>query len=249
MPLPLMAIGAGISAISSLGKAIFGAKQNKLAKAIKPVWQQYQTNPFAKNQLGLAQQMMGGRMAGAPQLERNIMSAQGNTLSNVNRNATDASQALAYGAAAQGQTDASLGDLQVQEAQNKYSLLNNLNQAYGQMIGEGDKEYNSKLQKYQMDVAEKNALRDSGTKNIFGGVNDLASMSMQLGMMGGNTGQTNRQVTNGLNSGGVTQRGNMQLQNSYRTPTGYNSPSGQNWGFNPGIFSTPGLQRYLNRPR
>jgi len=179
MPLPLMAIGAGIGALGSIGKMIFGGKQRRQGKMINPIFNQYKTNPYAKQQLGIAQQMFGGRMAGAAGLERNIFANQANNQSNINRNATDSSQALALGAAGQGQTNQALGDLQTQEAQNKYGMLQNLNQAYGGMISEGNKEYESMLQKFQMDTAQKNALMGAGAQNMFGGISDLASLGIQ----------------------------------------------------------------------
>lgn len=186
MPLPLMAIGAGIGALGSIGKFLFGNKQRREGKKIKPVFNQYQTNPYAKQQLGIAQQMFNGRMAGAPQLERNIMASGANFNANVGRNATDGSQALALAAAGQGQTNQDLGNLQVQEQQNKYGMLQNLNQAYGGLVNEGDKEHQSMLQKFQMDTQQKNALMGGGAKNMFGGISDLASLGIMGGQLFGN---------------------------------------------------------------
>lgn len=219
MPLPLLAIGAGIAGLGAIGKFFAGNKQSKEAKKINPIWKQYESSPYAAQQLGLAKQMFGGRMAGAPQYERNILSSQGNVLDSVNRNATDASQALAMAAATQGQTDQSLSDLQTQESQNKYSLLDNLNQAYGTMIGEGNKVYDSVRDKYMLDSQRKDALASSGAQNKYGAVGDIGSMFMQMGQLqqGGN-GQTNRQVTNGLNSGGISPM-SFQTQSSYSQPS------------------------------
>ncbi len=181
MPLPLMAIGAGIGALGSIGKFLFGNKQRREGKKINPVFNQYKTNPYAKQQLGIAQQMFNGRMAGASNLENNIYSNQANFNANVGRNATDSSQVLALAAAGQGQSNDAFQNLQTQEAQNKYGMLQNLNQAYGGLISEGNKEYDSMLQKFQMDTQQKNALMGGGAANMFGGISDLAS----LGIMGG----------------------------------------------------------------
>ncbi len=182
MPLPILgAIGAGIGAIGAIGKFFTGRKQMREAKKINPIWQQYQTSPYAKQRLGIAQQLFGGRMAGAPELEKNLFSSQANTIDSVNRNATDSSQALALAAGAQGQTNQSLSDLQTKEAQNKYAMLNNLNQGYEGLVSEGDKEYQSLLQKYQMDTARKSELMNAGQQNKFGAFSDLSS----LGIMGG----------------------------------------------------------------
>ena len=91
----------------------------------------YQRSKYPGMQLGVAQNAFNARMPGSSQFQNNIFASQGNTLSNINRNATDASQALALGAAAQGQTDQALGNLQLQEADWKKFGLQNLNAAYG----------------------------------------------------------------------------------------------------------------------
>ncbi len=178
---PLMLAGMGLGAIGSICKFLFGSKQRREGKRINPVFNQYQANPFAKQQLGIAQQLFNGRMAGAPQLERNIMASGANFNANVGRNATDGSQALALAAAGQGQTNQSFQDLQTQEQQNKYGMLQNLNNAYGVNIQEGDKEYNSMLQKFKMDTEQKNALLGGGAQNQFGAFGDLASLGIQAG--------------------------------------------------------------------
>lgn len=212
MPIPLlMGIGAGLGVANSIGRFIGGIKQTKEAKKINPVFNQYQTNPYAQQQLGLAQQMFNGRMAGASQMQNNLFSNQGNTLDAIGRTATDGSQALAAIAGAQGQTDQSISDLQTMEAQNKYSMLGNLNAAYGSMINEGDKGYESMFQKYQMDAQRKDALANAGAQNKYGAVSDVASMGMSLGggLLGGLFGgrQTNRNVIGGLQRGGITNQG------------------------------------------
>lgn len=191
MPLPL-AIPIIAAGANMIGKFISGAKQTSESKKINPVFNQYQSSPFAKQQLGLAKQLFGGRMFGAPQLQNNIFSNQANTLDAVNRNATDASQALAIAAGTEGQTNEALNDLQIKEAQNKAMMLQNLNQAYGVNIDEGDKEYQSMLEKYGMDVQRKDALRNAGAQNKYSAVSDLASMGFSLGtsgMFGGGLGK------------------------------------------------------------
>lgn len=199
MPDPIsMSIGASLSGISSLGKLIFGGKQNKMANRINPVFKQYETSPFAQRQLAIAQQMFGGRMAGAGAQEQNIFNNQASTSANINRNVGDSSRALALTGAMQGQTNEALSNLGMNEAQNKYNMLGNLNQAYGTLIGEGDKVYNSMLQKYQIDKQDQAALRESGVKNMFGGLNDLAGLFGTLGQangFGNKSGGTNRQLT------------------------------------------------------
>jgi len=141
-------------------------------------------SPFAAQQLALAKSMFGGRMPGAPQLERNIFAAQGNTLNNINRLATDSSQALALGAQTQGQTDDALGDLQIKEEQNKSQMLDNLNQAYGTSISEDRNNFANlvalKGAKAQNELAKRKALW-----NTVGQVANLGVSAFTGGMFGG----------------------------------------------------------------
>ncbi len=153
-------------------------RQKKANKALDQLLGQdvrYQQNPFAKQQLNTAQQLFGGRMFGAPQLERNIFSNQGMQLSNIGRNATDSSQALALGAAAQGNTNQALSDLQIKEAQNKYSLLGNLNQAYGTMINEGGKDYQDKVRRFGNLASIRGQQQQNKTNALNGVFNGLNS--------------------------------------------------------------------------
>lgn len=174
MLLPLILGGA--SALAKIGGGIF---QNAQANEIDPQYKAYTESPYAKQQLGLAKTMFGGRMFGAPELERNILASQSNYLNSVGRNATDSGQALTMGQLAQGQTNQNFQELQIQEQQNKYNLLNYLNQGYQGMIDEGDKVYQDMMTKYQIDVQDRAALRGAAWNNIFGGFSDVASGAMK----------------------------------------------------------------------
>jgi hypothetical protein len=178
-------IGALVSGVGALGKVFAGAKQNRLANKINPVFQQYQQNPLAQENLAVNKNMFYGRMPGAQKAESNIMQSQANQLANVQRGATDASQLLAMGAGLQGGTNEAFSNLAAAEAQSKAGLLTNLGQAYRGAISEGDKAYESMLQKYQIDRQDKAALRESGMQNIFGGIGDIGAGAMQYGMFKG----------------------------------------------------------------
>lgn len=208
MPLPLLAIGAGLSLANSIGRWVGGNKQNKLADKINPVFNQYQASPYAKSRLGLANQLFNSRMAGASAMEKNIFSNQANYQGAVERTATDSSAALAAAAAGQGQTNQSLSDLLTAEKQNKYETLGNLNQAYEGMIREGDKEYDSMKYKFEQDMAQKNALREAGMQNKYGAVSDLSSLAIQLSGLNFGNGIKGVKGVKPLSQmgGGVTQR-------------------------------------------
>lgn len=189
-------VGGIASAIGAIGKIGLGFAQNHQANQINPVYSPYQTSPYAQKELGMANQLYNGRMFGATDMERNILNSQANFGAQVGRNATDSGQALALAAASQGQTNQAFGNLQTQEQQNKYNLLGNLNSAYDKMTQEGDKVYQDKLQKYQIDSQQKAALRSAAFGNIFGAVSDLGSTAIQgeklgwLGNKGGGMGSS-----------------------------------------------------------
>jgi hypothetical protein len=206
MPLPLLAIGLGAGLLGQAFKFGKGLKQDKLAKKVNPQWKQYMTNPFAKARLGMAQQLFNSRMAGAANQEKNIASSQGNQLEAMRRGATDGAQLLAASAGVQGQADQAFSNLQTKESQNQYAMLGNLNDAYETMLREGDKEHGSLIDKYQMDVQEKNALRSSAMNNQYGAINDFSSMLITGSQLGG-----------GGNSGRMTP--GTVTQGTY-TPTG-----------------------------
>jgi hypothetical protein len=212
MPNPFMVAGAITSGLGALGKVFSGIKQNKLANQINPVYQQYQENPLAKENLAVNKNMFYGRMPGAQKAESNIMQAQSNQLANAQRGATDASQLLALGAGLQGGTNEAFSNLAAAEGQSKAGLLTNLGQAYRGAISEGDKAYESMFQKYQMDSQAKAALRNAGQQNIFGGIGDIGAGAMQFGMLKANPSlftQTN-QSTQGYPISGYNP---MQSQN------------------------------------
>jgi hypothetical protein len=170
-----LGVSVGLGVLGAGEKIYSGIHQSHLANQIHPDWQQYQTSPYAKQQLGIAQQLFNGRMPGAAQEEQNILTSQNNFVNNAQRNATDSSQLLALGGLAQGGTNNALGELGIQEARSKLGFLDNLNSAYQSMINEGNKVYQSANEKYLSDVAAKTALRNAGAQNTNSGFNDLGS--------------------------------------------------------------------------
>lgn len=175
-----LAVGATAAGIGSLFKLFQGIKQNKLANQIHPQYTPYQVSPEVKAQLGLARQLYNGRMFGAADQEKNIAASQAGAMANVNRNATDSSQALALGLLSQGQTNNAYNQLGIQEKQNKYDLVGNLNAGYQAMTGERQKVYEDMMRKYEIDTQQKSALRNAAYQNIFGGISDVSSGAMMM---------------------------------------------------------------------
>lgn len=185
------AIMGGLALAGAIVKGIQAVKQNSLANGINPNDPTYEVSPYAKANLGLANSLYNGRMAGATDLERNIQGNQATTLNSINRNATSSSQALALAGAAQGQTNAALSGLQTTEAQNKYALAGQVTNANRDMTTEQGKVYQDQLRKYEQDVQAKAALRQASANNLSGLFGDLTSGAMIAGSMGAFGGQGN----------------------------------------------------------
>jgi hypothetical protein len=179
--------GSILGGLGALAKIPVGLHQNSLANDIHPEYNPYEESPYAKSQLGLAQQLFNGRTFGAGDLEKNIYASGANSFNNASKAATDSSQLLSLGGLIQGQTDNQLQDLQIKEQQNKYGMLDNLNNAYGAMTQESLRKYQADLEKYKMDTEQKNSLRNAGLQNIFSGIGDLSSLGIMSGQLfGGN---------------------------------------------------------------
>ena len=119
---------------------------------------QYTRSAYPGMKMGIANQTFSSQMPGTQQFKNNLLSSQGNSLSFINKNATDASQALALAAGVGGQTDQAIGDLQLQEAEWKKFGLNNLNEAYGAMADEDRYVNENKNLNYQNEVQLEGAI-------------------------------------------------------------------------------------------
>lgn len=146
----------------------------------------YTRSKFPGMQLGLANQTLNAPMPGTQRFRNNLFSSQGNTLASINRNATDASQALAMGAMAQGQTDESLSNLQLQEADWKKFGLQNLNQAYGANQQEDQAVFGDQVRKFENEAQIRGAQaanRLAKRKALWNTVGDIANIG--VGMFSG----------------------------------------------------------------
>lgn len=103
--------------------------------------------------MGIANQTFSAEMPGTQQFKNNLFSSQGNSLNFIQKNATDASQALALAAGVGGQTDQAIGDLQLRDADWKKFGLGNLNDAYGAMADEDRYVNENKQRNFENQVA------------------------------------------------------------------------------------------------
>lgn len=169
---PFSLISAGVGGLGAIGGIVNMFTSGSRLKNLMSQDPTYTANPVAAQRLGLANTLLNARMPGATAMERNIYGNQANQLANVNRNATDSSQALAMGAAAQGQTNQAFQNLSTQEQQDYYNRLQNLTGAQQGMIAEGDKVYQDKVRRFQ-DMA---GLTGAGMQNTQQGWNSIANL-------------------------------------------------------------------------
>lgn len=181
---PLAIAGLGLGVIGGIGNLFGNRKANRRLEDLIKQNPQYQANPLAKQQLGLAQTLLNARMPGAASAERNIYQNQANMMGQVNRNATDASQALALAAAGQGQANQAFGNLATQEAQDYQRRYGNLTNAQATQINEDDKVYQDKVRRFQ-DLAQIRGAQNANRQNAWSSLSNLGFGAMNLGMAGG----------------------------------------------------------------
>lgn len=184
-----------------LGGFITGAKQKRMARLIKGLNPTYEVSKSAKDQLGVAQNAYNARMAGATSAEQNILTGQANQFANINRNATDPTQALALAAGVGGQTSQSLVGLGVAEGQNKNRTQAMYMQALQNMSEEEKLVFQDKLRKYQEAMGAKQELMRSGMLNQQGAFNEIGNLGglYASGLFGdGDTGRGEQEMAYGM---------------------------------------------------
>ena len=129
----------------------FKNTENKLKQLLSqnPV---YTRSQFPGMMLGTAQNTALSQMPGLQEYLRSKDAAYGTQLSNINKNATDASQALALAAAAAAERDNVSDNVLGMEADWKKFGLQNLNQAYGVNAAEDQNVYADQLRKYETEA-------------------------------------------------------------------------------------------------
>lgn len=177
-----------MSTVGGIFNAIAGIKADKRLSQLIKEDPKYTSSPYAAKTLGLAQTLLNSRMAGASAREKNIFGAGANAMGNVTRNATDSSQALALGAGIQGQQNDAFGSLQMQEGQDYYNKLNNLNQANQGMTAEHKDLFDDQVRRWQDQVntvMTQYKMRTRGGDSVSQWGAGLSSMGGGMGGMGG----------------------------------------------------------------
>ena len=163
------AVGLGLQVAGTIGANIDADKTRKKMSNLLGTDPTYTQSSYAPNTLAIAKNLYNGRMAGAAGLENGIYGSQANTLANVNRNATDGSQALAMGAATQGQTNQAFQNLAQMENQNKQANFQNVAAANQGMTEEHTKAFDDTVRKWQDQMGvlmARNAIRQQEWGNM-----------------------------------------------------------------------------------
>lgn len=193
---------------STINNLLAAGKQNRMAKKINPVDQQYTESPIIQGLYSEGKNLYQGRMAGATQAEQGISTGEANATAFGERNATDASQLLSFGASVYGQGDDQRINLAVKEAQDKQGRFGIYSNVSEMLNNERDKVFQDKLRKYYDDLNYKRALEGAAMQNkanAWGALDSNIMSAASLFMGGGGWGgETNKQVVSGLESGGVT---------------------------------------------
>lgn len=182
--LPIAGIGAAIGGIGAIGSLFGSRRANRKLEQLMKANPAYQENPIARERMALAQQLLNARMPGAASIERNIYNTQANTLGQIQRNATNSSDALALAAGVQGQTNQAFQDLGIQENQDYYNRLNNLGTAQQGVIAEGDKVYQDQVRRFQ-DLAAIRGAQTANNQNAWGTISNMGFGLMNFGLAGG----------------------------------------------------------------
>lgn len=170
--------------VGGIFSAIAGIKADKKLSSLIEKDPAYTVSPYAQDTLGLAKTLLNARMKGAVERERNIYGTQAGKIDNINKNATDSSQALALAAGVGGQTDAAFGNLQEMENQDYGNKVNNLNNANQVMTQEHQNLFDDSVRRWQDQV---NTVMTQYKMRQKGG-SDVANWGAGLSSMGGGMG-------------------------------------------------------------
>lgn len=177
----------GLGLIGNIGKMFSRGKANReMDKLIKqnPV---YTENPIARQRVGLAQTLLNARMPGAAAAQRNIYSNQANQLASVDRNATDASQALAAKAGIGANTNNSFMDLGQQEAADYQRRYSNMTSAQEGLLNEQKDVFGDEVRRF----GDLTQFRGAQAANRAANWGDTSNMGFGLADFGASGGLAN----------------------------------------------------------
>jgi len=203
--------GTAMGTVGTIFGAIAGMKADKKLSKLLEEDPTYKSSPYASERYGLAKTLLNSRMAGSAARERNIYGAGANQIANINRGATDASQALALAAGVQGQQGQQFEDMQQGEVQDYYNKMNNLVGAQQGMTDQHEKLFDDEVRRWQDKVnvnQAQYAMRQKGAQSFV----NLGSMASSMGGgMGGSGGGGFSPASSGMGSMGSLSGGGNTL--------------------------------------
>lgn len=165
---PLSMIGLGSGIIGGIAGLFGRSSANKELDRIKK-----KNMDLADSRLGLAKTLFNARMPGAAAAEQNINSSAAGTISNVEKNSTDSSQALALAGGVQGQTNNAFSQLNQAENQDAQRRYQNLDAA------------NNGMQGALEDSAQIEGAKNANNQNTWGDISRMGFSLADFGMNGG----------------------------------------------------------------
>ncbi len=145
-------VGGAMGTVGGIFSSIAGMRWDKEMDKLRNENPSYTSSPYAANNLGMAQQLINSRMAGANARERNIQTSGANVRAGIGRNATDSSQALALMAGTQGMEGQQYNDLAIQEGQDAAMKQQNLMGANNAMTAEHKDLFDDSVRRWQDQV-------------------------------------------------------------------------------------------------
>jgi hypothetical protein len=142
-------VGAALSSIATIGGNL---DKDKLRSQMLKVGGQDPTftqSGEVNDEYNLAKLMMNARMPGAQQLEQNVSATGAAADANVDRSATDASQALAMKSVNQDNTNKGFQNLAQMENQNQQQNFQNLGYATGMKSQQEMTKYEDNVRRWQ----------------------------------------------------------------------------------------------------
>jgi len=191
-PLSLLGLGAGF--IGSIGKLFGRGRANREMDTLLAKDPTYSENPLAKQRLGLATTLLNARMPGAIAVERGIYGNAANSLNNVNKVATDASQAITAASNIGAGADAAFQNLGQQEAADYQRRYGNQVSAQEGLINEQDKVFQDKLRRF----GDETQIRGAQSENRTNGWQDIANGGWALSDFGLASGMGGNAVGNAI---------------------------------------------------
>jgi hypothetical protein len=185
MPLPLLPlVGLGLGLAGSIGKLFGRGKANRQMRQLMKENPIYKENPLAKQRLGYTQALLNARMPGAAAAERNIFANQAGQIQNINKVATDSSQALALATGTQGVTNNSFENLSQAENQDQQRRYGNVVGAENAVINEQDKVFQDQVRRLS-DKAQLQGAINANKQNTMGDISNFGFSLMDFGLSGG----------------------------------------------------------------